>query len=103
MLKQQFPGRLHGDGLAAHWPAMQLAEAMASDDDERVLAVVRRWSRHWSRHWMLIQPAGQLWRQRGHAAPCGAVVRLLQRSHGPRVTACLRALAEGMGVPVSPG
>ena len=68
--------------------------------DERVLAVVLRWSRHWSRHWMLIQPAGQLWRQLGHAAPCGAVTRLLQRHHGPRVTACLQALAEGLAAAV---
>ena len=102
MLKQQFAGRLHGDGVTWHWPAMQLAEAMASDDDERVLAVVLRWSRHWSRNWLLIQPAGQLWRQRGRAAPCGAVVRLLQRSHGPRVTACLQALAEGLAAAAPP-
>lgn len=96
MLTHRFVGLLGGDGVACYWPILQLAEAMASDDDERVLAVVLRWSRHWSRHWMLIQPAGLLWRQLGNAVPCGAITRLRQRPHGPRVTACLQALAEGM-------
>jgi cell wall assembly regulator SMI1 len=102
MLTPRFAGLLGGDGVAWYWPTLQLAEAMACDDDKRVLAVVLRWSRHWSRHWMLIQPAGQLWRQLGHAAPCGAVTRLLQRRHGPRVTACLQALAEGLAAAAPP-
>lgn len=94
MLKQRFAGRLDAEGgPAGHWPDMQLVEAMASDDEHRVLAVVHRWSRHWVRHELLLLSIGRLWRQLGHAAPCGAVTRLLQRPHGPRVSACLRALA----------
>ncbi len=92
-LQQRFPGQLQSEGgVAANWPAIELVQAMTSDDEDRVLAVVLRWSRHWTRHGLLIQPARLLWRQLGHAAPCDAVRRLLQRPHGPRVTACLRAL-----------
>lgn len=101
VLQQRFPGQVQSEGgVVAYWPAIELVQAMASDDEGRVLAVVLRWSRHWIRHELLIQPARLLWRQLGHAAPCDAVRRLLQRPHGPRVTACLRALMPD-AVPVS--
>jgi energy-coupling factor transporter ATP-binding protein EcfA2 len=103
MLKQRFVGRLDAEGgPASLWPDMQLVEAMASDDEQRVLAVLHRWSHHWVRHELLLLSIGLLWRQLGHAAPCGAVTRLLQRPHGPRVGACLRALA-GPSAPASKG
>jgi hypothetical protein len=104
MLKQRFVGRLDaGSGPAWHWPDMQLVEAMASDDEQRVLAVLHRWSRHWVRHELILASIGLLWRQLGHAAPCGAVMRLLQRPHGPRVSACLRALAGQAAAPALDG
>ena len=104
VLKQRFAGRLDAEGgPAGHWPDMQLVEAMASDDEHRVLAVLHRWSRHWVRHELLLLSIGLLWRQLGHATPCGAVTRLLQRPHGLRVSACLRALAGPQAAPTPQG